>query len=235
MNLAIKGHATRGKEVIEILEMLGGKNDSNFGCGVTSYIYSIDEKGTINWYIPHPDSLLAIFTLEEFLEKFPYKVGDRVLYKTYGIYSKIKSMLWNEEKEQVIYLLDLNKLFVATADELQPYKEQETMTQETFKQLIEAPSEGKKEFLDKVCTRGVIQRSVKIALQYPDLAQEYLDSLPKAIDQTEMMEHCIRQIQKHPNRREGLEHFVFLHLLERCTESEYKRIVEQYKYIDKIF
>lgn len=25
-NLAIKGHATRGKEVIEILEMLGGEN-----------------------------------------------------------------------------------------------------------------------------------------------------------------------------------------------------------------
>ena len=25
-NLAIKGHATRGKEVIGILEMLGGKN-----------------------------------------------------------------------------------------------------------------------------------------------------------------------------------------------------------------
>lgn len=25
-NLAIRGHATRGKEVIEILEMLGGEN-----------------------------------------------------------------------------------------------------------------------------------------------------------------------------------------------------------------
>lgn len=29
-NLAIKGHPTRGKEVIEILEMLGGKNKFNF-------------------------------------------------------------------------------------------------------------------------------------------------------------------------------------------------------------
>lgn len=56
----------------------------------------------------------------------------------------------------------------------------------------------------------------------------------KAIEQTEMKEHCIRQIQKHPYRREGLEHFVFLNLLETCLESEYKRIVEQYnKFIDK--
>lgn len=127
MNLAIKGHATRGNEVIEILEMLGGKNDCNYGCDVTSYIYSIDKKGTINWHIPHPNSPLAIFTLEGFLEMFPHKVGDRVLYTTYGVYSRIKSMLWNEEKERVIYRLDSKKLFVATADELQPYKEQKTM------------------------------------------------------------------------------------------------------------
>ncbi len=57
------------------------------------------------------------------------------------------------------------------------------MTQETFKQLIEAPADGKKEFLDKVCTRGVIQRSVRIALQYPEFAQEYLDSLPKVVNE----------------------------------------------------
>lgn len=50
----------------------------------------------------------------------------------------------------------------------------------------------------------------------------------KAIEQIEMMEHCIRQIQKHPYKREGLEHFIFLKLLEKCTESEYRRIVEQY-------
>lgn len=30
--LAIRGHETRGKEVIELLEMLGGKND-NHCCG----------------------------------------------------------------------------------------------------------------------------------------------------------------------------------------------------------
>lgn len=58
------------------------------------------------------------------------------------------------------------------------------MTKETFRQLIEAPAEGKKEFLDKVCTRGVIQRSVRIALQYPEFAQEYLDSFPKVVNES---------------------------------------------------
>jgi hypothetical protein len=54
----------------------------------------------------------------------------------------------------------------------------------------------------------------------------------KTIERTEMMEHCIRQIQKYPYKKEGLEHFVFLHLLEMCPEFEYKKIVEQYKYIE---
>lgn len=121
--LAILGHATRGKEVIEILEMLGGRNDCNYEGDVTRYIYSIDGKRTINWYISHPDSPLAIFTLEEFLEKFPYKVGDEVLYKAYGIYSRIKAMLWNEEKERIFYRLDSKNLYVATEDELHQCKE----------------------------------------------------------------------------------------------------------------
>jgi hypothetical protein len=62
-------------------------------------------------------------------------------------------------------------------------EEDSFMTQDTFKQLIEAPVEGKNEFLEKVCTRGVIQRSVRIALQYPEMAQEYLDNLPKSVNE----------------------------------------------------
>lgn len=126
-NLAIKGHPTRGKEVIEILEMLGGVNTHNLYGDENYAYYTIDSdkeiKGGI--YI-FGDEELSSFTLEEFLEKFPYKVGDKVLYKTYGIYSRIKSMLWNEEKEQVFYRLDSKKLYVASEDELHPCKE-ETM------------------------------------------------------------------------------------------------------------
>lgn len=127
--LAIQGHATRGNEVIALLEMLGGNNANNCYGDYHAWAYYINENGYIDRdFIAHieQNTNFIIYTLEEFLEKFPYKVGDKVLYKTYGIYSKIKSMLWNEEKEQVFYRLESNKLFVATADELKTYKE-ETM------------------------------------------------------------------------------------------------------------
>lgn len=81
-------------------------------------LYTI--RGFDNFIIgAYPTSTFVVFTLEEFLEKFPYKVGDKVLYKIYNVYSSIKSMTWNEEKEQVIYRLDSPKLWVATADEIE--------------------------------------------------------------------------------------------------------------------
>ena len=120
--LAIKGHPKRGNEVIEILEMLGGRNLSLL-FGDSALYYAINREGIIS---THCEEQVIQFSLEEFLEKFPYKVGDKILFKTYGIYTKIKTMLWNVEKERVFYRLESNKLFVATADELQPRKEETT-------------------------------------------------------------------------------------------------------------
>lgn len=46
--LAIIGHATRGKEIIKILEMLGGKNDKNLDGGFLNSIYFINDNGYID-------------------------------------------------------------------------------------------------------------------------------------------------------------------------------------------
>ena len=66
--LAIKGHETRGKEVIELLKMLGG---SGFSEGqLINCAYFINNSGTIN--ITHVNGLsknYVTFTLE-------YKVVD---------------------------------------------------------------------------------------------------------------------------------------------------------------
>jgi hypothetical protein len=124
--LAIKGHPNRGKEVIEILKMLGGINAVEH-CGNNANVAYYIKETYKNWIdTGNPINLdgFIILTLEGFLKKYPYKVGDKVLYKIYGIHSKIKSMLWNKEKEQVFYRLESNKLFVAAADELQPRKEE---------------------------------------------------------------------------------------------------------------
>lgn len=135
-HLAIKNHTTRGKEVIEILEMLGGKNIANFigDSTITDSYYTIEENGYIHMSLGNINDDYIKFTLEEFLEEFPYKVGDEVLYKTYGIYSAIKTMKWNSEKEQVFYRLDSKKLFVATVDELKPCKK-ESMEERKYSEL----------------------------------------------------------------------------------------------------
>lgn len=121
--LAIKGHATRGKEVVELLEMLGGRNVRNYACNLIDYAYSINGQGIIDWYIPHPNSPLVIYTLEEFLEKFPYKVGDKVKIPNCVVACRVTNMIWNGI-DMEYKTTNSEKTFFD--DELQPYKE-ETM------------------------------------------------------------------------------------------------------------
>lgn len=69
------------------------------------------------------------------------------------------------------------------------------MNKHKFKELIEAPA-NYREFsvcdvaatrtysgAKKVFIKALIGRTVRIVLQYPELAQEYLDSLPKAVNE----------------------------------------------------
>ena len=89
--LAIIGHSTRGEEVIELLEMLGGNVDkkilsaANIGDILNPRVYFFDPDSSDNrivWYYllgleaDGRASEMKIFTLEEFLEKYPFKVGD---------------------------------------------------------------------------------------------------------------------------------------------------------------
>ena len=72
--LAIKGHPIRSKEVIALLEMMGGKNYSNIGNDDVLFYY-INDKNNIEfgWTMWDNNPLYTIFTLEEFLDKFPFK------------------------------------------------------------------------------------------------------------------------------------------------------------------
>lgn len=76
--LAIKGHPTRGNEVIELFKMMGGWECGYCGCG-TGFYYYISQFGNIEASCkPSKFDTYIVYTLEEFLEKFPYKVGDIV-------------------------------------------------------------------------------------------------------------------------------------------------------------
>jgi hypothetical protein len=98
--LAIRGHATRGNEVIEILKMLGGKNKCDSPADNLGLCYLIDDEFDICahyfGYDDYEDGELNIFTLEEFLEKYPFKVGDKVFLYDNITLGCITGMKWEE-------------------------------------------------------------------------------------------------------------------------------------------
>lgn len=124
MNLAIKGHPTRSKEVIQLLEMLGGINKYNLRGDIDEWFVLNGTK------IQRSDRIFAEkgFTLEEFEEKFPYKVGDKVT-NEYRLPMIIFDMYWDSDFNVIKYnvrFLDDDKTVRTglTAKDLQPYKEE---------------------------------------------------------------------------------------------------------------
>ena len=137
--LAIKGHETRGKEVIEILEMLGGKNEYQVTAIRETHVYFVDggiiSFLKINQLLPEQ---FIVFTLEEFLEKYPYKVGDFVRIPEYESEVRICKMRWSEfvYVEYLVYRCDDEEWY--TADELNDYNEpyeEETMEERKYADL----------------------------------------------------------------------------------------------------
>ena len=141
--LAIRGHATRGSEVIELLEMLGGVNKHQIDAIRQTYIYFVDEDGVIR--LLQIGQLLPeqyiVYSLEEFEEKFPYKVGDKVSSKYLKNY-KIEKMNWVDIDNTVIYKLQGMGWYCV--NDLQPYKESKCL-QELKKYLDNATPEQLKE------------------------------------------------------------------------------------------
>ena len=76
MKIAIQGHPTRGKEVIRILESLGGINDGLHEGNNPDCYYELH--GNIIWCVSTKGINFKYCTLEEFEKEFPFKVGDKV-------------------------------------------------------------------------------------------------------------------------------------------------------------
>lgn len=125
-NLAIQGHKTRGKKVIEILEMLGGKNIVRNSGKYNNLWYYINVHGEITFNHIVDSNKYIFFTLEEFLEKFPYKIGDKVIdIKTNRIVEIYKAH-WSESNNCTYYDVKLcnNTDYVRSYKFLQFYKEE---------------------------------------------------------------------------------------------------------------
>lgn len=145
--LAIKGHPTRGKEVIELLEMMGGKNTYGYDGEMKSLYFTIYNDTIIygNEKVFLYDNYV-FFTLEEFLEKYPFKVGDKVNSPCKGCIKTITSMKWDEYLNAVSYKLD-NKIYT-NIDQLKvnnnlPSKEEVNMKDKKLFGTVSNPVETK--------------------------------------------------------------------------------------------
>lgn len=119
--LAIKGHPTRGEEVIKLLEMMGGKNKYRYN-GIEPCIgFIIDSDGSICRVMYDLCGEFIFFSLEKFLEKYPFKVGDKIPNVLFwGDSLTVKSMNWDENYKTIMYGFE-ESVFVARADELSDY------------------------------------------------------------------------------------------------------------------
>lgn len=124
-NLAIRGHETRGNEVIEILKMLGGKNVYNLSGDTWSVYYAL-ENGEI-CYGDISNGPYTILSLEEFLEKFPYKVGDNLITDEKEI-ATVVGLKWNTDIDEVFALVRIGtKTFTYPMELLESYENKITI------------------------------------------------------------------------------------------------------------
>lgn len=129
MKLAIKGHLTRGKEVIKLLEMLGGKDIIGYTGGSDDTCYFIGPV-TKRICIGYCSGYLKI-SLEEFEAKYPYKVGEKVLYlngRKEWVEGIIDKMIWNDNNGTLTYYvnnIDGTSAGPSTTMFLKPMKQKE--------------------------------------------------------------------------------------------------------------
>jgi hypothetical protein len=101
MKIALQGHLTRGKEVIQILESLGGRNTFNYNGDFIRTAYFIGMDYSIYGFCTDsPKVGFKIYTLEEFEKEFPFKIGDEVIFpvKVGWASGKITSLTYIEDK-----------------------------------------------------------------------------------------------------------------------------------------
>jgi len=106
--LAIRGDKTRGNEIIERLEMLGGRNVYACKGTLNERIYYICSHTQFIEHYPcetDEDDHFIIFTLEQFTEKFPYIVGDIVTTLEEERKGVIKTMRWQMSLDSVTYTI----------------------------------------------------------------------------------------------------------------------------------
>ena len=229
--LAIRGHETRGKEVIEILEMLGGINTAHFDGENTGLAYYIEVDKSIccidikteyhTWFYK--------ITIEEFIEKFPYKVGNKVTLDKFPC--TITGMLW--DCDDVVYYvqgIDFSKAVSSKDRDLQPYKEETIKTIPPYMDYDIKADKGEEgvysyneincyhqDFADKVQIRLGNEYEIKV-----EEGRTYI--VKKKPKYPKTYEECCKIIQSVPN------FYIDTHLYSYELDSLYKLLIHRDAY-----
>lgn len=116
-HIAIKGNAERGNEIIELLEMMGGKNSEHFTGRDSSRYYFIDNNTKCicseNAYEMEMcyNGVYIFFSLNCFKDDYPWVVGDivNVIGRENRTGLKIVKMQWGDAYNTMMYCLDCGK------------------------------------------------------------------------------------------------------------------------------
>lgn len=117
--IAIQGHSTRGKEIIQIFKSLGGINLLGLiGDNINMYYYINDDNTIMSRLY---GAKYKTYTLEEFEKEFPFKVGDKVI-TSYGNIGIIRSL--TPDNDEIPYCIETEKGYIYRhQSELKLYKE----------------------------------------------------------------------------------------------------------------
>lgn len=122
MKLGIIGNSARGRDVINFLLMMGGRNIHNYYGNDKQYVYFIDDNNFIKviaWTSLESNHDYSIYSFDLLEKTFPYKINEDVWFIIGDNVKKgtIKSMSY--EGNTMVYNLERHgKTFLASNDEL---------------------------------------------------------------------------------------------------------------------
>lgn len=207
--LAIKGHKERGNEVIALLEMLGGKNRVELFGDQDSDSYWMACDDTIHCGYVKSGSDYKIFTLEEFEKEFPYKVGDKVDCRMFGIRS-VTSMYWNCSIDQILYSVKNEEnecdVMIACAKDLRPYNPEPV---ETSPDKAKAPSLEGQDYSEGRCSYKIPE-----GFEFEKVENDEIILKPKKKVLPKTYKECCEVL--------GIDHNLYLDLNHGDISGEYK-------------
>lgn len=235
MKIAIQGHPFRGKEVIQILESLGGINDGLHEGNNPDCYYELHDN--IIWCVSTKGINYKYYTLEEFEQEFPFKIGDEVIVLDYN--NKIGTIVTIKHCGPILaYFIKLetgNGVY-RTSKSLKPYKEMKeerniTLTLDKAKEWYNKGGELKEialqAFTEKELTEiGLPKTWEEFCMNYPKRSGEAYINQASHISQYDSKQVRQINIDKNicPSRKSAEAHLAMIQLeqLRDCWRNGWK-------------